>query len=135
MNRIKKVFTLIHIGLWSLFSFLIALQLSQEPQSQDKTYWLTLTGAVILTALYVFYSHFLLLTRYLGKHKKRAYFLRLAGIVLTGPVLYVFLHPRKLGTTDLLSEYYFITLISIIIPFIFLGWLARITENLVLNTI
>ncbi|PVY39118.1 sensor histidine kinase [Pontibacter virosus] len=130
MNRIKKVFTRIHIGLWILFSLLIALQLSQ-----DTAHWLHLTVAVMLTALYVFYSHFLLLTRYLGKNKKRAYFLRLAGIVLTGPALYILLHYRKLDTNDLLSEYYLISLFSIIIPFIFLSWLARITENLVLNTI
>jgi sensor histidine kinase YesM len=130
MNRIKKVFTLIHIVLWILFSLLVTLQLSQ-----DNFYWRTLTVAVILTTLYVFYSHFLLLTLYLGKKKKRAYFLRLAGIALTGPVLYILLHPIKLNTFDLLSEYYFITLFSIIIPFIFLSWLARITENLVLNTI
>ncbi|MBC5773104.1 histidine kinase [Pontibacter sp. KCTC 32443] len=130
MNRIKKVFTLIHIGLWILFSLLIALQLSQ-----DTTYWLTLTFAVILTTLYVFYSHFFLLTRYLGKRKKGAYFLRLAGIMLTGPVLYILLHPRRLDTFDLLLEYYPISLISIVVPFIFLSWLARITENLVLNTI
>ena len=130
MNRIKKVFTQIHLILWVLFSLLVALQLSQE-----TAYWLHLSVAVMLTALYVFYSHFLLLTWYLGKNKKRAYFLRLAGILLTGPVLYMLLHYKSLDTFDLLSEYYTISLISLIIPFIFLSWLARITENLVLNTI
>ena len=130
MNRIKKVFTLIHTILWILFSLLLALQLSQ-----DTAHWLHLTVAVMLTALYVFYSHFLLLTRYLGKNKKRSYFLRLAGIVLTGPVLYILLHYKRLDTFDLLSEYYTVSLFSLIIPFIFLSWLARITENLVLNTI
>ncbi|AHM62356.1 signal transduction histidine kinase LytS [Flammeovirgaceae bacterium 311] len=130
MNRIKKVFTLIHTILWILFSLLLALQLSQ-----DTAQWLHLTVAVMLTALYVFYSHFLLLTRYLGKNKKRAYFLRLAGIALTGPILYILLHYKRLDTFDLINEYYFISLFSLIIPFIFLSWLARITENLVLNTI
>lgn len=130
MNRIKKVFTLIHFILWILFSLLVALQLSQ-----DVAYWFTLTVAVVLTTLYVFYSHFLLLTLYLGKSKKRDYFLRLAGIVLTAPVLYILLHPKRLDTFDLLLEYYPISLFSIVIPFIFLSWLARITENLVLNTI
>ena len=130
MNRIKKIFRIVHLVLWVIFSLLIALQLSQE-----YDYWLTLTVAVILTVLFVFYSHFHLLTLYLGKNKKRAYFLRLAGIMLTGPVLYIFLHPRKLNSFDLLLEYYTISLFTIIIPFIFLSWLARITENLVLNTI
>ena len=130
MNRIKKIFTLIHLVLWILFSLLIALQLSQ-----DTTYWLPLTGDVVLTSLYVFYGHFFLLTHFSGRRKKGDYFLRLAGILLTGPILYVLLHYKKLDTLDLFSEYYLISLFSIIVPFIFLSWLARVTENLVLNTI
>src|SRR5690606_331865 len=118
MYRIKKVFTLIHIGLWVLFSLLIALQVSQ-----DTVYWFRLTVAVVLTALYVFYSHFYLLTHYSGKKKKGAYLLRLAGIILSGPILYMLLHYKGLDAFDLL--YYFVSLFSITIPFIFLSWLAR----------
>jgi len=128
MNRIKKVFLLTHIILWILFSMLAALQLSQ-----DTSYWLTLTFAFIFTCLYIFYSNFILLTHYSGK-KKRAYFLRLAGIMLTGPLLYMFFHYRKFDTWDIFSEYYMISLISIVIPFTILSWLARVTENLVINT-
>ncbi|RYG53827.1 MAG: sensor histidine kinase [Chitinophagaceae bacterium] len=130
MKRIKRLFVLIHIGLWILFSLLAVLQLSQ-----GNPHWPTLTVAVILTSLYVFYSHFALLTRYLGKRRKVAYFIRLTVILLTGPLLYMFVHPRKLDSFDLLSEYYFISLFSIVIPFIFLSWLARVTENLVINTV
>jgi len=130
MERIKKVFVLIHIGLWILFSLLAMLQLSQGNAS-----WPRLTVAAVLTSLYVFYSHFALLTRYLGKRKKGAYLLRLTGILLTGPLLYVLIHPRKLDTYDLFSEYYFISLFTIVIPFLFLSWLARVTENLVINTV
>lgn len=130
MNRIKLIFTRIHIVLWILFSLLVALQLSQ-----DTAYWRTLTVDVLLTSLFVFYGHFFLLTRYSGKRKKGAYYLRLAGILLTGPFLYVLLHYKKLNTLDLFSEYYSISLISLVVPFIFLSWLARVTENLVLNTI
>lgn len=121
---------LIHIGLWILFSLLAILQLRQ-----GNSYWPALTVAVILTSLYVFYSHFALLTRYSGKRKRGAYFLRLAAILSTGPLLYMLFHPRKLDTFDLLSEYYFISLFSLVIPFIFLSWLARVTENLVINTV
>jgi LytS/YehU family sensor histidine kinase len=85
--------------------------------------------------MYVYYSHFFLLTRYLGQKKKEAYFLKLAGIILTGPFLYIFLHYKKLNTWDLFSEYYTISLISIVVPFIFLSWLARVTETLVINTV
>ncbi|AHM62349.1 hypothetical protein D770_20500 [Flammeovirgaceae bacterium 311] len=109
MNRIKKVFTLIHIILWTLFSLLKALQLSQ-----DNTYWPTLTVAVILTVLYVFYSHFLLLTLYLGKKKKRAYFLRLAGITFTGPFLFMFAHYKKLDGWDPFLGYYAMALGTIV---------------------
>ncbi|WP_299825687.1 histidine kinase [uncultured Pontibacter sp.] len=130
MDRIKKVFTLIHICLWILFSLLIALQLSQ-----DTAYWFKLTAVVLLTSLYVFYSHFFLLTRYAGKRKKGAYLLRLTGILLSGPFIYWLLHYKKLDTLDLFSEYYFVSLFSIVLPFIFLSWLARVTENLVINTI
>lgn len=128
MNRIKNIFTLIHFVLWILFGLLVALQLSQ-----DTAYWFTLTVDVLLTSLYVFYTHFFLLTRYLGKRKKGAYYLRLAGILLTGPFLYLLLHYQKLETFDL--SYYFVCLVSIAVPFILLSWLARVTENLVLNTI
>ncbi|HYE56128.1 MAG TPA: hypothetical protein VD996_14870, partial [Chitinophagaceae bacterium] len=130
MKRIKKVFVRVHIVLWILFSLLVALQLSQ-----DNPYWPALTAAVILTSLCVFYSHFFLLTRYSGKRKKGAYLLRLTGIISTGPLLYMLLHPRRLDTWDLLSEYYFISMFSMVIPFVFLSWLARITENLVINTV
>ncbi|MBF8963930.1 histidine kinase [Pontibacter sp. FD36] len=130
MNRIKKVFTLIHIVLWILFSLLVALQLSQ-----DDIHWLTLTVGFILTCLYVFYSHFFLLTRYLGKRKRKAYFFRLAGIMLTGPLPFLMLHPKTLDAWPVFFQLYAMTLVSIVPIFTFLSWLARVTENLVLNTI
>ena len=130
MIRIKKVFVLIHITCWVLLSLLAAMQLSQ-----DTSQWPTLTAGFILTGLYVFYSHFFLLTRYSGKKKKGAFFLRLAGIILTGPFLYLAFHYRKMDSVDLFLEYYSVTLISIVLIFIFLSWLARVTENLVVNTI
>ncbi|HMK03407.1 MAG TPA: histidine kinase, partial [Ferruginibacter sp.] len=130
MNRIKRVFLLIHIGLWMLLSVLAAFQLRE-----DSSYWLTLTAGFMLTTLYVFYSHFFLLTRYSGKKKKATYFLLLIGIILTGPFFYLFFHYRKMETLDIFFEYYVISFISIVLPFIFLSWLARVIENLVINTV
>jgi LytS/YehU family sensor histidine kinase len=130
MNRIKKIFVLIHIACWMLLSLLIAFQLSE-----DNSYWLTLTVGFILTGLYVFYSHFFLLTRYSGKRKKGAYFIRLVGIMLTGPFLYLLFHYKKMETLQLFFEHYVISLVSIVTVFIFLSWLARVIENLVINTI
>jgi hypothetical protein len=129
MNRIKKIFERVHITCWILFTVLVGFQLSQ-----DTTSWPRLTIASVFTSLYIFYGHFLLLARYSGKGRRSAYFLRLAGILLTAPLIYIFFHYRKLDTWDLFSEYYFVSMISIGVPFMFLSWLARVTENLVINT-
>ena len=128
MNRIKKLFVRIHVVCWIVLSLLVALQ-----QSQDNSYWLSLTVGFILTAMYVFYGHFFLLSRYSGKEKRGAYYLRLTGITLTAPCIYLLFHYRKLDTVDLL--YYIIILISFVPIFLFLSWLARVTENLVINTV
>jgi len=128
MNRIKKLFVRIHVVCWIVLSLLVALQ-----QSQDNSYWLSLTVGFILTAMYVFYGHFFLLNRYSGKEKRGAYYLRLTGITLTAPFIYLLFHYRKLDTVDLL--YYIIILISFVPIFLFLSWLARVTENLVINTV
>jgi uncharacterized membrane protein len=130
MNRIKRIFVVVHFVLWMLLSLLVALQLHEE-----NPYWVRLAAGFLLTCLYVFYGHFFLLTRYSGKRKKKAYFFRLAGIMLTGPLPFLFFHYKKLDNWDLFFSYYGMVLISIVPIFIFLGWLTRITENLVLNTI
>lgn len=131
MNRIKKVFILIHIVLWTLFSSLIWLQL----YSEGHPYWSTLTVAFIVTCLYIFYSHFYLLTRYSGKKKRGAYFLRLAYVFLTGPVPLILIYTKKLESWDVFIESYSMHLLITAPLFIFLSWLARVTENLVVNTI
>ena len=131
MKRIKKIFTLVHINLWILFILLVGLQLKTD----DSSYWFNLTTGFILTCLYVFYSHFYLLTQYSGKKKKRAFLVRLAWIILTSPFLFLFFHPKGLDSWRFFFENYGMHLISTVPIFIFLSWLARITENLVLNTI
>ncbi len=130
MKRIKKLFVRIHIACWVLLTLLALLQLGQK-----NPHGIRLTVGFIATSLYVFYTHFFLLTRYLGKNKKAAYFLRLAGIIVTGPFVYLFFHYVKMDSWDTFSEYYFISMFSIVLVFVFLGWLARVTENLVLNTV
>jgi len=130
MNRIKKVFTVVHIVLWTLFSLLVALQLSQ-----DDPNWFSSTTGFILTCLFVFYSHFFLLTRYSGKKKDSAYYSKLAAIILTGPLVFMLLHNKKPDAWDPFLGYYFMALMTIVPIFLLLSWLARVTENLVLNTI
>jgi hypothetical protein len=131
MNRIKKVFVLIHIVLWILLTLLVAFQLWSEGNPK----WLSVTAGFILPGLYGFYGHFFLLTRYPGKRNKAAYFPRLVLILLTGPFLYLLFHSWELDTPRHFFQYYIIALVSIVVIFIFLGWLARVTENLVINTV
>ena len=130
MIRIKKMFRLVHIVLWILFSLLIALQLNIN-NSPDG---LSLTAATIFTCVYVFYAHFLMLTSYIGKRKNLTYFLRLGGIILTGPIPFLLFHPRGLESWEQSFELYMMTLITGVPLFLFLGWLARITQTLVLNS-
>ncbi|GAB3688266.1 hypothetical protein GCM10027592_02930 [Spirosoma flavus] len=131
MERIKKTFRLIHFSVWVLFTSLVVLQLRGE----GDTHWLSTTTGFIGTCLYVFYSHFYLLTRYTGQKKGRRYFLGLAGIVLTGPFPFILFHHKALHAWHLFLGYYSIHLGTTILIFIFLSWVARVTENLVLNTI
>ncbi|RNI22670.1 sensor histidine kinase [Rufibacter latericius] len=131
MQRVKKIFRLVHLFVWLLFTSLVSLQLRTDDQSN----WLPLTTGFILTCLYVFYSHFYLLTLYLGKNKKREYFSRLAIIVFTGPIPFVYFHPKKPDGWDPFLGYYTIAVLTMVPAFLFLSWLARVTENLVLNTI
>ena len=90
MERIKKIFWLIHLVVWVLFTLLVGLQLNSETDA----HWRTTTAGFIATCVYVFYSHFYLLTRYTGKRKERDYWLILAGVVLTGPIPFLLL-PTK----------------------------------------
>jgi hypothetical protein len=125
MKRIKKTFRLIHGSLWVLFTFLAGLQLKQ-----GNADWTSLTVGFVGTCLYVFYSHFYLLTLYSGKRKRGAYWLRLAAIFLTGPLPLLVLHYGRLD-----FEPYSIHLFTTVPIFLFLGWLARVTQNLFINTV
>ncbi|HEY0059143.1 MAG TPA: histidine kinase [Flavisolibacter sp.] len=130
MDRIKRVFRGVHIVVWMLFSALAALQLSQ-----NNSNWPPLTGGFILTCLYVFYGHFALLTRHSGKKKKAAYYVSLAAIILTSPFIYLIFYDSRRDSPNSFFEQYAIHMVSIVLPFIFLSWLARVTENLVINTV
>lgn len=129
MNRIKKVFIRIHIVLWILFCFMVYLQLGKNKNG------LVLTFALILTCLYVFYGHFSLLKRFPGKSKGKTFYLGLGAIIVTAPFIYLFFQDLPPGYPNSWSEQYVINTVTIVIPFIFLSWLARVTENLVMNTV
>lgn len=131
MERIKKTFRLIHLVVWGLFTLLVRLQL----ESEGDTHWLSTTTGFIATCIYVFYCHFYLLTWYTSQQKRGGYWLRLAGILLTGPFPFLLLHYRALDAWHIFLGYYAMHMFTTVLIFICLSWLARITENLVLNTI
>jgi sensor histidine kinase YesM len=130
MDRIKRIFTLVHVVWWILFTCLVGLQLSTE----GHPYWVTLTVAFVSTCLYIFYCHFYVLTKYTGKSKSRSYYLRLVAIFFTGPVPLLLIYHENLYNWDDLAERYRIHLVTSLI-FCVLSWLARVTETLVLNTV
>ncbi|WP_375437688.1 sensor histidine kinase [uncultured Hymenobacter sp.] len=126
MERVKKIFSLIHLSAWVLFTLLVGLQL----RSDTDAHWRSTTAGFIATCLYVFYMHFYLLTQYAGKSKGREYWLRLAGLALSGPSPFLLFHHKPFD-----FGYYSMHVITTVPIFLFLSWLARVTETLVLNTI
>lgn len=126
MERVKRIFWLIHLSVWVLFTSLVILQL----KSETDAHWPSTTAGFIATCLYVFYLHFYLLTQYSGSRKGRGYWLRLGGIALSAPLPFLLFHHKQLDFGD-----YSMNLVTTVPIFLFLSWLARVTENLVLNTI
>jgi hypothetical protein len=126
MERVKKIFRLTHLFIWVLFTGLVSLQLGQD----NDVHWRSTTAGFIATCLYVFYTHFIVLIWYTGKRRDKRYWLKLTAIVLTGPLPFLLLHPTR---SDFGS--YLMHLISTVPIFLLLSWLARVTENLVINTI
>jgi hypothetical protein len=126
MERVKKIFQLTHLFVWVLFIWLVSLQLGQD----NDVHWRSTTAGFIATCLYVFYSHFFVLTWYTGKKKDKSYWLRLTAIVLTGPAPFLLFQHTPLDFGN-----YLMHLHTSVPLFLFLSWLARVTENLVINTI
>jgi hypothetical protein len=130
MKRIKTIFLLVHIVLWILFGLLAALQLSQSSAN-----WPVRTAGFIGMCLFAFYSHFALLTYFSGKKKSAPYYGSLLAIPLTAPFIYLFFYQRGPANPNSYWDQYVIYMVSFVIPFMLLGWLARVTENLVMNTV
>ncbi|GAB3290569.1 hypothetical protein GCM10027511_03060 [Hymenobacter humi] len=126
MERVKKIFWLIHLSVWALFTLMVVLQL----KSDTDAYWRSTAAGFMATCLYVFYIHFYLLTQYSGRRKGRGYWLRLGGIALSGPLPFLLFHQKPFDV-----GFYSMYLVTTVPIFLFLSWLARVTETLVLNTI
>ncbi|AHM58804.1 signal transduction histidine kinase LytS [Flammeovirgaceae bacterium 311] len=129
MDRIKKLFSLIHIFLWT-----IALGVGAWDVLIDDR---PLKPKAFLIGLYVFYAHLFIFKKYLSKGKYKTYFPYLIGIFLTGTfpyMLFLILGEEKIRTwTDFLSHYPGGT--GVVLFFIILSSLVGITQNLILNTV
>src|SRR5688572_32806072 len=128
MKRINRVFTAVHIFPWTVFAGVIFWDILICGSSFRPNIYL----GVLLLGLYVFYSHFLLLTKYLNKKKYKDYFLRLILIVLTGPIPFLLF-------IDMDEEQYqregFSMALGAMFAFLVLSFLVRITQNLIINTL
>src|ERR671912_2010148 len=82
MKRINRVFTVVHVFPWTVYAGVILWDIL----ACGNTFIPNIYIAVLLTGLYVFYSHFFILSKYLNKRKYKDYFLRLIPILLTAPI-------------------------------------------------
>lgn len=133
MKHIIKVFTLIHVLFWILFSVYVYWESAVEEGPFLRN---NLSIGLLLTGLFVFYSHFFILTRYFNKRIYRTYFLCLIGILLLGPLPFMlFLAPEKLATWLHFLTYYGAVMGTVVLIFIILSLLARVIQNLIFNTV
>lgn len=127
MKRIIKVFTLVHIFPWAVYAGVILWDILVYGNSVIPNIYL----AVFLTGLYVFYSHFFILSKYLNTKKYKDYFIRLVPILLTAPIPFVLFinmdeQPyRKEGISMILGA---------IFVFLTLSFLVRVAQNIIINT-
>jgi hypothetical protein len=131
MNRIKKVFTMIHLGGWVLLFAFFCLALWSERHAN----WLYLSVMILLGSLAVFYAHFTLLTRYLNRKKYGYYLIGLPLVLLLGPLPLVWAEGRATGSWPDFLDAYFTTMLSVVLFFVVLSYLARAAENWFLNMV
>ncbi|MCC9168006.1 sensor histidine kinase [Pontibacter harenae] len=130
MNDIKKKFTVFHLSGW-LLTFLFFCWVFW---SEGHPNWLYLSSTIILAGIAVFYSHFLLLTRYLNRKRYGLYLLGLTVVLLAGPLPFLL---AEGGSNDLSTflDQYFTKLFSMVLLCVVLSWGARATENWFTDTL
>ncbi|HSF46207.1 MAG TPA: histidine kinase, partial [Chitinophagaceae bacterium] len=128
MKKINRVFTFVHVFPWTVFAGFIVWNII----TGGNTFLPNIYVAVLLTGLYIFYSHFFILTRYLNKKKYKAYLLRLIPILLTAPIPF-------LVFIDLDDEQYRREWPGMILGLIFvsltLSFLVRMAQNIIIHTL
>jgi len=90
---------------------------------------------LLLTCLYAFYGQFFLLSQKREKNRGASHYFYLAAVLLSAPLIYLSVYKRPPSSPNSFSDQYFINLVTIVLPFIILGWLGWITQKLVMNTV
>ncbi|WP_207509362.1 sensor histidine kinase [Telluribacter humicola] len=131
MNRIKKVFTAIHLLGWLLLFVFLCWVL----RSEGVPGWWYLSVKVLVVLGAVFYSHFYILTRYLNRRRFGFYIAGLVLILLVGPLLFIWAQGREILDWPSFLDQYFTSLFSFVVIGLLLSWVARASENWFINTL
>ena len=128
MKRINRVFTFVHIFPWAVYAGVILWDII----ACGNTFLPNIYIAVLLAGLYVFYSHFFILTNYLNKKKYKAYFLRLIPIILTAPIPFVLFINLK---DEQYRREWLSMLLGVMFVFLTLSFLIRMAQNIIINAL
>lgn len=128
MKRINSVFTAIHILPWTVFTGIILWDIIVC----GNTFLPNIYIAVLLTALYVFYAHFYILTKFLNKRRYKDYFLRLIPILLTAPIPFMLF--MDLNKQEYQGEWVSMCL-GIIFCFSLLSFFIRLAQNIIIHAL
>ncbi|WP_373059928.1 sensor histidine kinase [Zunongwangia sp. H14] len=131
MEKVRRNFILIHIGLWLLLALLLIAQLTAGDHNPN---WATLTAGVLGSSLYVFYGRFYHLNHYQFKARPLSYLLGLLFLISTGPLPLVLFQLHR-DDWELIKDFYKMSLVTLVPIFLILSWVARLTQNLIMNTI
>lgn len=128
MDRIKKIFKIIHIIGWvflfTFFNFVL--------YGENVPHPLYTATAITIISIIVFYSHFFLLIWFSKNNKIIIYIAAILAIFLVSPFIYAI--ALRIGTTEWFSFQY-IPMIGLTLVFIILSGLARAIESWFLNTL
>lgn len=128
MKRINRVFRVVHIFPWTVYVGVILWDIL----AWGNKFFPNIYIAVLLTGLYVFYSHFFILSKYLNKRKFKDYFLRLIPILLTAPIpfmLFINMDDEQYQREGVSMA------LGAIFVFLTLSFLVRMAQNIIINAL
>lgn len=133
MNRIKKIFSAIHLFGW----LLIYLFFNWMEYGESVPNPLYTSGIVTLVCIPIFYGHFIILTRYFNRRKFGIYLIGLITIFLVSPFLFLAALRIEIENWQIFTipppSVPFLLALTLLI--VILSWIARTTENWFINTL